>query len=226
MNAPNASDAAARGALPAHVRARLHRDRRHRALRRRTAARRERWRLRKARRAVRCTNAVNRIIGSPSAITISAPGNTHVGKSDADDRRLGENATPRRTRPRRVRARAGSRRRPPSRMAGIARMRAAARRRRRLEHAHKSDAQSPDARTGSFSRHRITSSASSGGVSRPQVGDRLRALAHVRREELLRRHADERRPPGEHLVRHAAERVDDRRGDRCSGSAAACSGAM
>ena len=35
------------------------------------------------RRAVRCTYAVNRITGSPSAITTSAPGNTQSGNPTA-----------------------------------------------------------------------------------------------------------------------------------------------
>ena len=50
--------------------------------------------------------------------------------------------------------------------------------------------------------------SSAGGIAGAALGDRLGRLGDVRGEHLLRRGADERRPAGEHLVRHHADGVD------------------
>ena len=84
--------------------------------------------------------------------------------------------------------------------------------RRRRSSPSRARARCPCARCGrwsaSFSRHRITSSASAaarrGGARSTGCGVSPMCAA----SSSLRRLRDERRPPGEQLVRHAAERVD------------------
>jgi hypothetical protein len=153
-----------------------------------------------ARRAMYCAYAVNRITGSPSAITINAPGKTQSrDRGSGDDRdhderdnvcgqRLAEHPWFREQHRRRVGARALTRR-------------------HRLEHAEQLiGALRP--------RLRILGQALRDEVRQlrwrvdAQIGDRRRRLREMRREHLLRRPATERRRARKDLVRHAAERVD------------------
>ena len=85
---------------------------------------------------------------------------------------------------------------------------------------------SPAASPGSLARQRVISRASAGGQSGRSSSTRTRRLVHVRRHQLVRR-AGRGRADGRRAARTpCSRRRRCRRDGRCRGSPAACSGAM
>ena len=149
--------------------------------------------------------AVNRITGSPSAMTIERAGKHPVGQSDADDRRLGDDRDDderHRVDAQRSREHAASaeqdRRHRGVRRALLVTVSSA-----------RDDLRALCGRaSGSFARHASPARRARAGTSGRSSAIWLRRLAHVRARAASAACAVERRLPGEQLVRHAAERVD------------------
>ena len=198
-------DPASRGSVPAHVRRGLERDRRDRAVRRR---RRTAWRERRRGRHRATRHALHvagpKHHGQAERHHDERAGEDPLGKSDADDRRLGDDrddderdGVDRERLSEHARAAEQHRRHRRSAAAGD-----------RFEHSHDVARRSAAGSLGSFARHRITSSASGAGTSARSSpsgrGSSLMCAASIR----CAVRSGKTGWPVEQLVRHRAERVD------------------